>query len=261
MLIALVSLDQFWENKNLNLTYCEKYFQTAQSLHADLIVFPEMTLTGFSNNISQIAELEEKSATVEAFKRLSRQYQMGTIFGVVFKNRIKAANCALFLDKSGEVLGKYQKTHPFSHANEDKIFEPGNNVLSVDFNSLNIGVTICYDLRFPEIYSALGVNSDLIVNIGNWPYQRIEHWIALLKARAIENQIYIAGINRIGTDHNGLYYPRSSIVFDYNGEMVNKTYEEGALDLYDINKEKTLEFRRSFSTAQDRRPELYKNLL
>ena len=261
MLIALASLNQYWEDKSANLLNCRELFYKAKSHNARVIIFPEMTLTGFSMNIGITAEEEETSPTVESFRRLSTEFGIGTIFGVVFRHNKKATNNAVFLDGTGKTIGKYQKVHPFSFSGEDKFFDAGKEILSVDFGLLKMGVTICYDLRFPEIYCALGVKSDLIVNIANWPAKRIEHWTTLLRARAIENQVYIAGVNRIGTDQNGLDYVKSSMVVNPNGEILEPIYAGEELDIYEVDKAALLEFKTRFSTTQDRNPAFYKSIL
>ena len=261
MLIALASLNQYWEDKSANLSNCRELFYEAKSHNAQVIMFPEMTLTGFSMNIGITAEDEETSPTVESFRQLSNEFGIGTIFGVVFQHNKKATNNAVFIDKTGETIGKYQKVHPFSFSGEDKYFEVGKEILSVDFGLLKMGVTICYDLRFPEIYSALGVKSNLIVNIANWPAKRIEHWTTLLRARAIENQVYIAGVNRIGTDQNGLDYVKSSIAVNPNGEILEPIYAGEELDIYEVDKAALSEFKTRFSTTQDRNPVFYKSIL
>lgn len=261
MLIAIASLNQSWEDKTTNLISCKELFHKAQSHKAQLIIFPEMTLTGFSTNIEMTAEEPDASPTVESFSRLSNEFGIGGLFGVVFKQHEKAANNAIFLDKMGETIGKYQKIHPFSFSGEDKFFDAGKEILSVDFGQLKIGVTICYDLRFPEIYSALGVKSDLIVNIANWPAKRIEHWTTLLRARAIENQVFIAGVNRIGTDQNGLNYVKSSIIVNPNGDILKPIHTEEQLDIYEVDKAALTVFRTGFSTTHDRNPEFYKSIL
>jgi omega-amidase len=261
VLIALASLDQIWENKSGNLSLCEELIQTAKIQHSDLVIFPEMTLTGFSMNISSIAEQSDRSQTVDSFKNLADKYNISIIFGVVFNQFAKASNNAVFMNRSGEILGTYQKIHPFSFSNEDVYFESGDKILRVKFESILIGITICYDLRFPELYSALGASSDLIVNIANWPYKRIEHWETLLKARAIENQIFVAGVNRTGEDNNGNFYKKSSMLIDANGKIMAPIYSEDHLDIYDVNKMYTSETKSKFSTIQDRNVKLYKNFL
>ena len=261
MLLALASLDQIWENKSENLLLCQGLIQRAKIHNSDLVIFPEMTLTGFSMNISSIAEQSERSQTVDSFKELAKKFNISIIFGVVFNQFAKASNNAVFINKSGEILGIYQKIHPFSFSNEDMYFEAGDKISRVKFESISIGITICYDLRFPELYSALGATSDLIINIANWPNKRIEHWETLLKARAIENQIFVAGVNRTGEDNNGNLYEKSSMLIDANGKIMVPVYSEEHLDIYDVNKMYTQATRNKFSTTQDRNTELYKNFL
>lgn len=126
---------------------------------------------------------------------------------------------------------------------------------------MTIGFTICYDLRFPEIFSALGNHCDLIINIANWPAKRVDHWNVLLKARAIENQIYIVGVNRTGMDGKGLEYVKSSQVINPNGEIASPITSEDGLDTFDIDPEYINKFKQTFSTIQDRKPEFYKSIL
>ncbi|MDX4059296.1 nitrilase-related carbon-nitrogen hydrolase [Aliarcobacter skirrowii] len=260
MKIALVSLNQVWEDKKENLLLCEEYIKKASQRGVDLIVFPEMTLTGFSNNIDLISEKLENSKTIKEFSFLAKRANISIIFGMVIQNKDKALNKAIFLNNSGEVLNHYTKIHPFSFAGEDKFFNAGNKLSTVEFRNLNIGLTICYDLRFPELYSALGKQTDIIINIANWPLKRIEHWNTLLKARAIENQIFVAGINRIGVDGNNLEYIESSNIFDANGEELEfEKYEN--MKIYSINKNLIKEFKNKFNTTNDRKVEFYKEIL
>ena len=261
MIIALASLNQVWENKVANLLNCEELVHKAKSHNAELIIFPEMTLTGFSMNTSETAENVDNSRTVKSFEELARKNNIAIVFGMVFSQFPKASNNAIFIGKSGEILGAYQKIHPFSFSGEDKYFIAGKAISKLDFDSCNIGLTICYDLRFPELYSALSTNCDLIINIANWPSKRLNHWNTLLKARAIENQIYIAGVNRIGKDMSGNEYTQSSIVIDPNGEIMAPIYSEAELDIINVDIGFKEDFKQSFSTTQDRNPEFYKSIL
>jgi predicted amidohydrolase len=261
VLVALASLNQVWEDKPANLLSCERLLQKAKNHNVELIIFPEMTLTGFSMQVDSIAEEAGDSATLESFKALALNYGIKVIFGVVLRKNDSVSNNAIFLDHAGEVGGVYRKIHPFSFSQEDSYFEAGNEIVSLDAGSLHLGITICYDLRFPEIYTALGVKSDLIINIANWPTKRLEHWMILLKARAIENQVFVAGINRIGTDPNNNEYVKSSIIVHPNGEVLTPIYSEEQLDIYEINKEMIAQFKREFSTTKDRRPDFYKSIL
>ncbi len=260
MIIATVSLNQIWEDKEKNLIQCEKNIKISSQKKIDLIIFPEMTLTGFSNNIKKNLENENESKTIISFSNLAKKYSIAIFFGVVIKDENKALNKLIFIDKSGQVLKDYSKIHPFSFTDEDKYFNAGNELIIAKFEDLNIGLTICYDLRFPELYSSLAKNCDLIVNIANWPLKRVDHWNTLLKARAIENQIFVAGVNRIGIDGNGLKYSESSNIFNANGEELQYTKIDD-MKIYDVDKNWTKEFKTNFNTTNDRKIGLYREIL
>lgn len=261
MIIGLASLNQHWEDKIANLVCCENLIKTAKAKQVELMIFPEMTLTGFSMNISKIVEKTNQSPTIASFQLLAQKYCISIIFGVVFEKNSKAENFAIFIDKYGKILAKYQKIHPFSYSGEDLCFNSGKKIVVAPFDAFSIGLTICYDLRFPELYSALSRNSDLIINIANWPAKRVNHWTTLLQARAIENQVFIAGVNRTGVDGNGIEYQKSSIVVGPNGEKTLPSYSEEELDVFSINPQEISEYKSKFSTTQDRRPKFYKSIL
>lgn len=261
MRVALVSLNQAWEDKNVNTEACSLYMQQAKAQGAELVIFPEMTLTSYSMNASLISENKDTSETVALFVQLAIRFQIAIIFGVVFQDEIKAKNNAVVIDSAGRLSAVYSKIHPFSFAGEDKVYSPGNEIGLAEVDSVTIGLTICYDLRFPELYSALAKKTELIVVIANWPNKRLDHWNTLLKARAIENQLFIIGVNRTGRDGNGLEYTESSQVINPSGEMLIPDVVEDVLAIYDIDLELVNIFKQKFSTVQDRKPELYKTIL
>jgi len=260
MKIALVSLNQVWEDKKANLELCKEYVEKAAHNNVELMMFPEMTLTGFSNNIAFTAECLLNSPTIQEFSLLAKKFNMGLVFGVVLQDKMKALNKAVFVNNHGEVLESYTKIHPFSFAGEDRFFNAGNKLSNLYFKGINFGLTICYDLRFPELYSALATQTDVIINIANWPSKRVEHWDILLKARAIENQTFIIGVNRTGTDGHNLEYKESSHVFNANGQALE--YEQiDSMKIYIIDKYWTKEFREKFNTINDRKVAFYKEIL
>jgi omega-amidase len=261
MRIALVSLDQFWEDKDLNITACYSFLKRAKKNGVSLVIFPEMTLTAFSMNTNLTAENRLDSRTVELFKTFSNEFQLAIIFGVVFQDGDKALNNALLVDKTGEIKGDYSKIHPFSFVGEDAYFNRGREICAAKLDEVYIGITICYDLRFPEIYSALAKECGLIINIANWPSKRIDHWNTLLKARAIENQLFVIGVNRTGVDGKGLEYIKSSQVITPNGELLIPVISEDELDIYDIDLDDVNKFKKTFPTVQDRDSNLYKSIL
>lgn len=260
MKIALVSLNQVWEDKKANLDLCEKYIQKASDENVDLIVFPEMTLTGFSNNISITTENFKNSQTIQSFYVFAKKFNIGIVFGMVTQDETKALNKSIFVGCNGKILGDYTKIHPFSFAGENKYFNAGNRLSVISYQEVNFGLTICYDLRFPELYSALGKQTDVIMNIANWPAKRIDHWNTLLKARAIENQIFVIGINRTGVDGNGLEYAESSNIFNANGEKL-EFVQLGDMKIFEIDTNWTKEFKSKFNTTNDRKVEFYKDIL
>ncbi len=261
MRVALVSLNQAWESKKQNYLACRDFIQKAKEFGAELIIFPEMTLTSFSMNIELTAESRESSETVAQFQDLAVRFQIAIVFGVVFRDGEKAVNASLLIDRSGAIKESYYKIHPFSFAGEDKAFNGGDKISFSDLGNVKIGLSICYDLRFPEIYSALGKYCDLIINIANWPAKRIDHWGTLLKARAIENQLFVIGVNRTGIDGNGLEYIKSSKVINPNGDLLQPIITDAELDIFDIDLTYIHKFRKSFSTTQDRKLAFYKSIL
>lgn len=261
MRVALVSLNQAWEDKRVNAEACYSFLKRTKEQGAELVIFPEMTLTSYSMNANLIAEDKDSSETVALFKRYAIEFQVAIVFGIVFQDGIKAKNNAVLIDCDGDVKAVYSKIHPFSFAGEDKIYNAGNEISITEINSVTIGLTICYDLRFPEIYSALAKNTDFIINIANWPNKRLDHWNSLLKARAIENQLFIIGVNRTGHDGNGLEYTKSSQIVNPNGEVLSPLILDGELAIYDIDLGLTSKLKKTFSTVQDRKPEFYKTIL
>jgi len=261
MRIALVSLLQAWENKEENFRSCRDFVQKAKAFGSELVVFPEMTLTAFSMNTTETAEDSSTSKTVVLFRELAREFRVSIVFGVVFRHDDKSINNAVWVNEAGEVLGNYSKIHPFSFSGEDRFFAGGDEICAVSLEAYRFGMTICYDLRFPELYTALGKQCDLIINIANWPAKRIEHWNVLLKARAIENQLFMVGVNRTGMDDNGLEYVHSSMFVDPNGVTLQPVISEPQIDIYDINLSSKHRLRQAFSTTQDRKVSLYKKII
>lgn len=261
MKVALISLDQKWEDKAYNIQRCAKLTARAAACGAELVIFPEMTLTGFTMDAAQMAEPADASSSVEALRALAGSHCIGLIAGIALRAGDKAVNTLVAFSSQGEEVARYAKMHPFSLAGEDRHFQPGRTLAKMRMQEFTLGFSICYDLRFPELYSALAKDCDVLVNIANWPKRRIGHWRTLLQARAIENQTYMVGVNRTGTDGNGLEYERSSVVVNANGEFLEPVASEGEMDVYEISRKKLDDFRAVFPTRQDRLPELYRAII
>lgn len=256
MRIGLAQIDIYWEQKEENKKKCSQMIQEAKEKGVDFIVFPEMTLTGFSMNTELIAESQENSDTISYFRKEAVKNQISVGFGVVIKGEKKAENKFIIMDCSGTILTDYSKIHPFSFGEENEHYIKGEQVVNCQLNDFTISPLICYDLRFPEIFQVCSRKSNLIVVIANWPTIRRGHWITLLKARAVENQCFIAGVNRFG-DGNGVDYSGDSIVVNPYGEIITHCLPSEGLIVTDINVKLAEEYRKEFRLKDDRREELY----
>jgi len=245
------------------MSICEEYIKYASLQKVELIIFPEMSLSGYVMESEDISEEQTSSASLFFFSSLAKYYHIAIIFGMVLKDKNSplAQNCAIFMDNKGEIKAKYIKIHPFTLAHEEQFYQQGNTLSIIEYKNHRIALTICYDLRFAQLYSILEKSSDIIVNIASWPTKRVTHWESLLKARAIENQLYIIGVNRSGIDGNGLEYCESSHIFNANGEDLISLGKYKDLKIFIVEKEKTTSFKSSFNTTKDKKWELYKNFL
>lgn len=259
--LALVSLDQAWEDKEENLRRCTAAAERAVALGARVVVFPEMTLTGFTMNATYVVESPADSWTIRAFSSLARELRIAIAFGVVLRGERLPANCMVVVGRDGEELGRYAKMHPFSHALEDTHYEGGSRLGTASIDGTRFGLTICYDLRFPELYSVLAPGCAVLLVIANWPEARIGDWNTLLAARAIDGQCYVVAVNRTGEDGNGIRYPRSSRVMDPRGRCTEPDAVDGVIETFTIDARAVERWRRAFPTLRDRRPALYAELL
>lgn len=256
MIVSLCQMNMVWENKEANILKVKAFAKEAAAKNSDIILFPEMSLTGFSMNIENT---KEKDESVEEIKKIAAENNIYIGIGWTRDCGDKAENVYTIVDNSGKVAAEYTKIHPFSYSGEDKYFNGGNSLASFEYKGFNIGILICYDLRFPEIFQALSKKSDLIILPACWPEKRSEHWKSLLKARAIENQCYIAGINCVG-NIGDLSYLGDSCIIDPNGGVIEAvSHKEAVITREIINN--TLEYRNSFPVKKDRKISLYKELI
>jgi predicted amidohydrolase len=261
MRILLASINPTWEEKQKNLEMCKKVLTYAREQHVDLVIFPEMTLTGFTSNILGVTEPRKKSESLEAFQSLARENRIAIVFGMVLRSKKQNKNVCFFLDRNGVVLGNYAKLHTFSPSGESQTVSRGKSLSLLNFQGFGIGLTVCYDLRFPVIYTAMASKVELFINIANWPDARIDHWNTLLKARAIENQAFVVGINRIGVDDNSIYYSESSNIVSPRGELLKPISNLDHLSVYELDISEVIQVRKDFPIIRDRRLKLYRKLL
>ena len=212
MKIALAQIDMGYENIPYAKQKVEQMVKDASIHHGDLIIFPEMTLTGFTMN--QIVD----DTIIPYFDHLANLYHISIAYGYIEEGYYNACNIT-----NGKTLCHYQKIHPF--LKESNYYQKGNTIGRTKIKDFTLSPTICYDLRFPILYYKAAKKADIIIVIASWPDLRDEHWLALLKARAIENQCYIIGVNRIGHDPNN-HYIGHSIAYDGWGNALNELVED-----------------------------------
>lgn len=246
--ITLLQFDLGWENPEQNRRYIE-----AQILQltgkSDLVILPETFTTGFSMRPSYLAESMDGS-TVNWLLSLSRTTGMAICGSLIIKDNELFYNRFIFITPEGEI-SFYNKRHLFSIGGESVAFTAGNQRLIVNYLGWRIALYVCYDIRFPVWCRNLN-DTDLMIFTANWPTVRSEVWKTLLKARAIENQVYVAGVNRTGTDGTGVLYLGESQIINPRGEVLTESFitNDGVFS-YDISMNDLTAFREKFPVAGD----------
>jgi predicted amidohydrolase len=253
--IALLQTDQKWEDKHANLKRFEEQISLI-SEPVDIIVLPEMFHTSFSMNAKELAETMDNSLGLDFLRRNASEKNCAIYTSLIIKEGKYYRNRGVFVEPDGKVHS-YDKRKSFGLAGEDKVFTNGTKETIVSFRGWNIQLQICYDLRFPEIIrnsinDAGDVAYDLVLYVANWPAKRVLHWTTLLKARAIENQSYVVGVNRIGTDGKGLEYSGDSIVSDPLGITISAVAGKEHCLITTLSIEILHETRKSLPFLKDR---------
>ncbi len=254
MKIAIAQTNIRFEQQEENLSHAAERIVEAASAHADLIIFPEMSFTGFSMRAEFLADLAP--AAVVTIQNLARQCQIAIGFGCVKR----AENCHFrnsyqIIDSAGNTIFDATKLHPFSYCHEDEFYIPGNAIATTTICGVPISALICYDLRFPEVFRLAAQNAHLILVPANWLSQRHAHWKTLLQARAIENQVYLLGINCTG-NQGGNHFRGGSCLVNPEGEIVALCGEDDTLQQIDFTDDVEI-FRRAFPTVHDARLDFY----
>jgi predicted amidohydrolase len=220
--ITLVQADQQWENKLANFSMYKQLLP--ENLQTDILVLPEMFHTCFTMRAAEFAETMEHSTGIAFLKELSKKYVAAVYTSLIIQDQDRFYNRGVWVTPDGKVE-VYDKRKRFGMAGEDLVFAAGEKEKIVHYNGWKINLQICYDLRFPEnVRNGLvgkEARYDLVLYVANWPERRATHWRQLLVARAIENQCFVAGVNRVGVDGNGLNYRGDSMVVDALGETLS----------------------------------------
>jgi predicted amidohydrolase len=254
MKIALLQANLFWEDKAANLAYFDAEIQKITQ-KVDIIVLPEMFTTAFTMNAAAFAENTSEndgknSETLTFLRKWATQFDALLIASCIvtennhFYNRLLAV-------KPDNTFQKYDKRHLFGMGAEDKTYTAGSEKLVLDWRGWRIMPLVCYDLRFPT-WSRNTTDYDILIYIANWPERRAQHWKTLLRARAIENQAYTIGVNRIGFDAAGLWHSGDSAVIDPIGDTIFEIKNGAATHISNLEKTHLQEIRTRLPFLKDR---------
>lgn len=246
--IALVQYDIAWQNRESNLEKIEEILSQTDSTKFDLIVLPETFTTGFAVSTTDYAETMDGEA-VEWMKKKAKKLDSVLCGSVIMKDGGHFYNRLLFVYPDGDIQF-YNKRHLFGPGDESNLLAAGQKQCIVYVQGWRIFASVCYDLRFP-VWSRNRNNYDIFLNLSNWPGVRQDVWNTLLKARALENQVYTIGVNRVGSDGKNIDYLGESQVISPKGKiMLNAEKAEGIMDIK-LNKEELEGFREKFPVWKD----------
>ncbi len=252
MKAALCQLDIAWEDKEANHRRVTELLDSAALEPGSLLLLPEMFASGFSMNVAAISEGEEQPSA-RFMRALAIERGIHVLGGIVTEGPDGLGrNEAVGFDPHGVEVVRYAKIHPFQGA-ESRNYAGGKEVRTFECGGFTAAPFVCYDLRFPELFRiAVCQGAELFLIIANWPEKRIHHWVTLLQARAVENQAYVAGVNRCGKDPY-LKYPGRSMVVDPQGRILAEADAEEQILTADLTPESVATWRRAFPVLQDMR--------
>jgi omega-amidase len=236
--ITIIQTNLHWQNKPANLQMLEEKINSIKE-QTEVVVLPEMFSTGFSMKPEELAETMD-GETVKWMKRVASAKKIILTGSVIIEEAGNYYNRLIWMLPNGQ-YGVYDKKHLFAFAGEDNHFAAGSKRLIASVKGWKINLLVCYDLRFPvwarQQSQPEGPEYDVLIYVANWPEKRNHAWKTLLQARAIENQCYVVGVNRTGTDGNDIYYSGDSMIIDPMGEVLYT--KKDAEDIFTIQLDKT----------------------
>ncbi|MEO6949678.1 MAG: amidohydrolase [Ginsengibacter sp.] len=249
--ISLVQSNLFWEDKKANLEMFEDKISNLKG-KTEVVILPEMFSTGFSMNPASLAEAMD-GETVSWMKRIANENKVIVTGSLIIKENGKYYNRLIWMLPTGK-FGIYDKRHLFSYAGEEQFYSQGNTRCIASVKGWKINLQICYDLRFP-VWSRQGSTTeniyDVLVYVANWPAKRKDAWKTLLAARAIENQCFVVGVNRVGEDGNAHLYEGESSILDPLGNIIFQKKGEETVITYTLSKEMLIKTREHFPFLKD----------
>jgi len=262
MKIAVAQISCSLGEPEANLSRVLDFSQRAKEAGVELIVFPEMTDTGYSMPVIQKHADHWKTGFVASLQKVANQLSMAIVSGVSERDGSLIYNSQVLVDAKGDIVAKYRKTHLYAVApvEEQTCFTPGNEFTTFALGELRFGFSICYDLRFPEMYRKLATDQNVgaFLISSAWPFPRDEHFRVLAQARAIENQSYVIASNRVGKDDD-LWFCGNSVVIDPRGVVIAAASPDREELIHaDLSRELVDSVRQRVESLAHRREDLYR---
>jgi len=247
--ITIIQPNLVWEDKKANLDMLAKKIDSIQK-KTEVVILPEMFSTGFSMQANLLAETMQ-GETIEWMKKIAFSKKIILTGSVIIEEEGRFYNRLIWMLPNGE-YGVYNKRHLFAYANEHNHYSGGNKRLIASVKGWKINLQVCYDLRFPIWSRQQSAGEyDVLIYVANWPEKRSTAWKTLLQARAIENQCYVVGVNRVGEDGNQVYHSGDSMIVDPAGEILYHKANEEDIFTYTLQKEKLNGIRERFPFWRD----------
>ncbi len=244
-----------------NLREIGQFAERAKEAGAELVVFPEMADTGYVMPVIQEAAQPWSKGAVPALREMARRLSLAIVCGVSQREGTAIYNAQVVIDAAGEIAGCYRKTHLFrcGALDETTCFTPGAEISSCDLGGFRLGLAICYDLRFPEIFRRLATEERTTVFIVSsaWPFPRVEHLRVLSQARAIENQSYLVLANRVGSDDGTSFCGHSAVIDPAGAILAAGSADRAELIVADLEQADLTSVRQRMQVFAHRREELY----
>lgn len=214
----------------------------------DLVVFPETFATGFLGD-SDLPEEDMHGPTVEWMQSMAAEYDAAVAGSIVVVEQGQRFNRLVFVEPGGR-FESYDKRHLFAFGGENRRYTAGDSRVVINYRNWRICLQVCYDLRFPA-WCRNRDDYDLMLLVANWPAKRLQHWLSLLEARAIENQAWVIGLNRVGKDGNGIHYPGRSVVFDPAGAAIADLGDQECTQAVELDLDLLRQIRTQFPFQND----------
>jgi predicted amidohydrolase len=260
MKVCTAQMECAWEDPGANLRKATLLVRSAKAQGADLVLFPEQFVTGWSPHPTRFDE-DPDGPTMRTLQDLARNHSIFVVGSYVERHEPRPLNTSVAIDPAGEVVASFSKIHPFSPGGEDLHYDPGDHLSIFPAGGVRFGIAICYDLRFAPLfraYARAGVHCVLVPSA--WPCSRARAWEILVQARALDNQFYMVGCNPTGTTPVDRYCGHS-LSADPVGAVISRGGDGEELVMTEVDPAKVDAARARIPVERDRRPELYHRLL